>query len=80
MEVITQLASVGQGLDNAVHEAGVPEIDQSCESRQTHHLLFHLLEVLAAHWRVAHWGHHAGRLGLETTRHAQGEQVCQIIV
>lgn len=65
VEVIPEFPGVGQGLDDAVHEAGVPEVDQSCEARQTHLLLLLFLVALAAGGRgVCHGLHHACGFGL----------------
>lgn len=33
MEVVPEFSGVGQCLDNAVHETGVPKVDQSCKTR-----------------------------------------------
>lgn len=65
MEVIPEFPSVGQGLDDAVHEAGVPKVDQSCEARQTNLLLLLFLMALAAGGRgMCHGLYHARGFGL----------------
>lgn len=66
VKVIPEFPGVRQGLDDAVHEAGVPEVDQSCEAGQTNFLLLLFLVALAAGRRgVCHGLHHAGGFGLQ---------------
>lgn len=68
MKVIPEFSGVGQGLNDAVHEAGVSEVDQPCKTRQAHLLLFLFFMALAAGRRcVGHGLHHAGRLRLGNT-------------
>lgn len=72
MEVIPEFSGVGQGLDYAVHEARVAQIDQSCKSRQAHLLLLLLLVAFnAGGRRMRHGLHHARRFRLkpEKKRH-----------
>lgn len=72
MEVIPEFSGVGQGLDDAVHEAGVAQVNQSCESRQAHLLLLlFLVALVSSRWCMGHGLHHASRLGLrlETQAH-----------
>lgn len=61
MEVIPEFSAVGQGLDDAVHEAGVSEVDQSCKTRQAHLLLLlFFMALVAGGSGVGHGLHHAG--------------------
>jgi len=72
MEVVAQLPGVGQGLDDAVHEAGVAQVHQPREARQAHLLLLVLiliiLHTLGAHGAVCHRWHHARRFRLPKQR------------
>lgn len=70
MEVIPEFSGVGQRLDHAVHEAGVAEVDQSCEAGQTHFLLLlFLVALIAGRGCVGHGLHHAGGLRLRQETH-----------
>lgn len=74
MEVIPEFSGVGQGLDDAVHEAGVAEVDQTRETGQAHLLLLLFLVALVAGWgRVGHGLHHACRLRLRQERFAYNQ-------
>lgn len=69
MEVVPEFSGVGQGLDDAVHETGVAEVDQSCESRQAHFLLLFFLKTFTAgRSHMGHGLHHAGGLRLRPNR------------
>lgn len=74
-EVVPEFPGVGQGLDDAVHEAGVAQVDQSSKTRQTHFLLLLVFVVLLAGGEgVGHGLHHAGGLRLK----ADGAKTAQL--
>lgn len=68
-EVIPEFSGVRQGLDDAVHETGVAEVDQSSKARQTHFLLLlFFMVILAGRKGVGHRLHHAGGFRLNQER------------
>lgn len=65
-EVIPEFSGVRQGLDDAVHETGVAEVDQSSKTRQTHFLLLlFFMVILVCRKGVGHRLHHAGGFRLK---------------
>lgn len=72
MEVVLEFSGVGQGLDDAVHKAGVPKVDQSCKTRRAHLLLLlFLVPLIAGRQCVGHGLHHTGGLRLRQDRWTQ---------
>lgn len=68
-EVIPEFSGVGERLDDAVHEAGIAKVDQSCKTRQAHFLLLlFFMMVIAGRRCVSHGLHHAGRFRLNQER------------
>lgn len=69
VEVIPEFSGVGQGLDDAVHEAGVTEVDQSGKAGQAHLLLLlFFVPLIGGGSGVGHGLHHAGRFRLRHTK------------
>lgn len=72
VEIIPEFSGVGQGLDDAVHEAGVAEVDQSGKTRQAHLLLLlFFMALIGGGSCVGHGLHHAGRFRLRHKRFKQ---------